>query len=1006
MASMRATPFGELLRRVRQAAELTQEELAERAGLSVRGINDLERGVRQTPRKDTVALLARALLLTGEERTAFEAAARHSHRQSAQATATTPQPAPIDGEAAAPSLPIGTVTFLFTDIEGSTRLLQQLGAARYAALRGIHHRLLRAACAAHGGREVDTAGDSFFFAFPTATEAVAVAAEAQHAFATEPWSQDIPVRVRMGLHTGAPLVASEGYVGLDVHRAARISACGHGGQVLLSDTTYMLVEQALPEGALLRDLGVHRLKDLQRSEHLWQLVLPDLPEAMGLSADFSPLDTLDAHPHNLPIQPTSLVGREREIAAVCALLQREDVRLMTLIGTGGTGKTRLALQVAAELVEAFADGVWFVRLSRLVDPELVLPTIAQTLGVREVGGQPIAVTLASYLHAKQVLIVLDNFEQVVRAAPAVAELLQTCAGLKVLVTSRMALHLRGEKQYRVRPLPLPDPAHLPPPQDLVQVPAVALFVQRAQDADETFALSNATVLAIVAICARLDGLPLAIELAAAKVRVLPPPALLARLERQLPLLVGGARDAEARQQTMRRTLAWSEDLLSPEEQRLFRRLAVFVGGFTLAAVEVVCAAPDGTEPLGVDVLEGLETLMDHNLVQQQTVGDEEGGGEARFRLLYIVREYALEQLDACGEAEAVRRAHAAYYLRLAEQAEPELQGPAQVAWLDRLERDHDNFRAVLAWARAHQHTETELGLRLAAALEPFWFARGHLGEGRGWTEGFLDVAAPHRTGAAGAQGEVSARVWARALKAACWLAHFGGADSSQTAARLEAAVATARSAGDLRTAAAALNGLAAVAYFQGDLARAAMRQEESLTLARAAGTLGDVANTLSHLGEIALHRGDLARATAFSEEALTLSRRAGELHAEANTLCILGQLALRGGDLTTAQTLHQQALALARTMGDPFRIADTLEYLVNAVGAAGHGEQAARLLGAAAALREAIGAPRPSVEQALNEQAMAGARAALGEERWAAAFAAGQAMTLEEAIAEALREQG
>jgi predicted ATPase len=666
--------------------------------------------------------------------------------------------------------------------------------------------------------------------------------------------------------------------------------------------------------------------------------------------------------------------------------------------------------VAAELVEDFADGVWFVRLSRLVDPELVIPTIAQTLGLREAGSVPLAALLHEYVRTRHLLLLLDNFEQVVAAAPQVAELLAISPGLTVLVTSRAVLHLRGEQEMRVPPLGLPSAAETqrqPPVKRLAQYAAGELFIARARDARPDLQVNDATAAAVLGICARLDGLPLAIELAAARVKLLPPPVLLQRLERRLPLLTGGARDLEERQQTLHATLAWSEDLLSPEEQRLFQRLAVFVGGWTLGAAEAVCAEPDGAEPLRVGVLDGLEALLDQSLVQSWTVdgeGQQDADSEARFRMLYVIREYALEHLDACGEADAVRRAHAAYYLRLAEQAEPELRGPVGVAWLDRLEQEHDNFRAALAWTQVHPRAALDLGLRLAAALEPFWFSRGHISEGRSWTEGLLEVAAPDRAGTVAAQGEVPAAVWARALKAAGWLAHFGGGDYGTTAAQLEAAMATARAAGDLHTATAALNGLGAVAYFQGDLAEAAMRLEESLVLFRAVGSVGEVAYTLSHLGEVALHRGDLARATAFSEEALALARRAGELDAEVNTLCILGQLARRGGDLTTALALHRQGLALARTLRDPFRIANTFEYLVNVVGAAGRGEQAARLLGAAAELRERIGAPRPSVEQALNEREVAPARAALGEEAWAAAYAAGRALSLEEAIAEAAGE--
>jgi predicted ATPase/class 3 adenylate cyclase len=1024
MAEMVTPHFGDLLRHHRQIAGLTQAELAERAGLSVRGINDLERGVRQAPRKDTVALLAAALGLSDAERAAFAAAGRHALGP------PTPSTAPPITE---PALPTGTVTFLFTDIEDSAQLLQQVGVARYAQVRAEHQRLLRAAVAAHGGHEVDSQRDSCFLVFATAPDAVTAAAEAQRALATHPWPEGVSVRVRMGLYTGTAQLAGDHYIGLEVHRAARIAAAGRGGQVLLSEAARVLAEPELPEGTTLRDLGAYRLKDLQRPEHLWQLVLPN---GLGLPADFPPLRTLDAHPHNLPIQPTPLIGREQEVAAVVALLRRENVRLVTLTGTGGVGKTRLALQVAAELNDSFADGVWLVRLSRLTDPGLVLPTIARTLGLQEVGSRPIEQLLRAHLRARQLLLLLDNCEQVAAAAPEVADLLQAGPHLTVLATSRVALHLRGEKQVQVRPLPLPDPIHLPPPQHLVRNAAVALFVQRAQDADAAFALTNATALAIAAICARLDGLPLAIELAAARTRLLPPSVLLQRLERRLPLLVGGARDMEDRQQTMRDTLAWSEDLLQPEEQRLFRRLSVFVGGFTLEAAEAVCAAPEGAEPLGVDVLEGLEQLVDQSLVQQQTV-DEEGSGEARFRLLYVVREYALERLEASGEGEGVQRQHVAFFLAMAEDTDLKLRSTEQSSWRRRLEAEHDNLRTALHWTLEHQ--EAELGLRLAGALLIFWRYCNHEREGRNWCEKVL--AQP------GASVRTPAR--ARALRAAGAMAYFQG-DFPEAQRLLEESVSTGREVGEegKRSLAHALELLGNVALWQGnpgaarelageslqvyeeigepwgiamalcllgtatgeldDLATACSLLEESAARLRVVGDTQRLALPLNALGLVALRRGDYAAARTRFEEALAVARETEDEQYTTDALAHLGTITFRMGEYHESFSFYKQSLeshALNReqgTRGDS--IIEDLAGLAAIASLFGQLERAARLLGAAAALRETIGTPQPKVERQDTEEAVAAVRAALGEEAWAAAHAAGQALTLEEAIAEALEE--
>src|SRR5690348_458475 len=585
------------------------------------------------------------------------------------------------GSAPVSQLPTGTVTFLFTDIEGSTRLLQRLG-DRYTIVLGAHRDLMRAAFARCGGREVDTQGDAFFAAFTRAADAVACAVDAQRALARHAWPEGVAVRVRMGIHTGEPMMAGGGYVGLDVHRAARMCAAGHGGQILLSQAARDLVDGHLPPETSLRDLGEHRLKDLQRPEHLYQIIHADLP------SEFPPLRTLPGDRHNLPAQPTELVGRDRDLAAIRTLLLGEHARLVTLTGPGGIGKTCLGLHAAGEAVAAFHDGVTFVDLSPITDPELVAPAVAQTLGLREMGGRSPADGLKTHLARRHALLLLDNFEQVVGAAPLVAELLAACPDLAVMVTSREALRVQGEREYPVGPLALPRANGGVEKQQsaadaatIAQAPAVALFIQRARAVKPDFALTNASAAAVVEICARLDGLPLAIELAAARVKLLSPQALAARLVRRLDLLTGGARDLPTRHRTLRGTVTWSYDLLPPSERALFRRLAVFAGGWTLEAAEAVCSSTEATgngEGGSTSVLDGLGSLVDKSLVRQQEGPD----GEPRFMMLETIREFAAEQLSAAGEAEQPRSGHAGYFLALAEQAAPKLTGPEQKAWLE------------------------------------------------------------------------------------------------------------------------------------------------------------------------------------------------------------------------------------------------------------------------------------------------------------------------------------
>ena len=608
-----------------------------------------------------------------------------------------------------PELLTGTVTFLFTDIEGSTRLLQSHGEG-WTAILSRHQELLRAAFAEEAGVEVGTEGDSFFVTFPTAPGAVAAALSAQRALAGEPWPDGAEVRVRMGMHTGDASFGTEGYVGLHVHRASRIASVGHGGQVLLSDTTRSLVRETLPDGAELRDLGVHRLKDLDRPERLWQLVVADL------QSDFPPIASLDAVPNNLPTRLTTFLGRAREIGEISGLLT--DSRLLTLTGPGGTGKTRLSLEVAARSLGQFPGGVFFVELAPITEAELVPATIAQALGLPDRGGRSSVDRLIDHIGERRMLLVLDNFEQVTDAAPSVNALLTACPNLSVMTSSRSMLHVSGEQEYPVPPLGLPDPAHLPPLTQLSQFEAVALFIERARAVKPDFDVTNDNAPAVAEICVRLDGLPLAIELAAARIRIFTPQSMLSRLENRLALLAGGSRDLPERQQTLRGAIAWSHDMLDERDKALFASFSVFVGGAGLEAVEEVC---EGAGTGGV--LEALESLVEKSLVRQS-----EGiGGEPRFAMLETIREFALEQATARGDTDALRARHAELFTTVAEEWGASVMAADKGATLDRLEQDHDNLRAALAWAI--ETGAADMAMRLGSALWRFWQMRGYLQEG-------------------------------------------------------------------------------------------------------------------------------------------------------------------------------------------------------------------------------------------------------------------------------------
>lgn len=726
---------------------------------------------------------------------------------------------------------------------------------------------------------------------------------------------------------------------------------------------------------------------------------------------------------NFPVQLTTLIGRGLEVAAALEMIRRPEVRLLTLTGPGGVGKTRLALRVTEDLVGEFEDGVYPVFLAPLSEPDLVVPAIGRTLGIKEVGEKPLHERLSRYLRDKRTLLLLDNFEHVALAATVVSELLTTCPGLTVLATSRERLHLSGEHEYPVPPLTVPDRERLPAAEDLARYEAVTLFAERARAAKPDFRLTEEHTEAVAEICARLDGLPLAIELAAARVKLLPPQALLARLQQGSGLLKGGGLDLPARQRTLRSTLQWSYDLLDEHEQRMLRRLAVFAGGCTLHAAESISSVTGG---LPAEVLDLVASLVDKNLLRQV----EWTGGQPRLFMLETIREYALERLAESGEAESVREAYANYYLALAEEAEPKLTTEEQMPWLDLLEREHNNLRAALRWSL--DLAEAETSLRLVGALWRFWHVRGHLSEGRRWLEEALALDG----------GEPFLR--ARVLSAGGELAHSqGDLDSAQELR--EEALAVSRRLGDEVQIAAALNGVAFVIRRRGEFARARAMHQEALELYQKLDDGWGIGRSMDLLGRTAAFEGDFAAALPQLEEGLRMQWEVGDRENIAETTAVMGLVALgkkdygtarsllqkargtmeelgdpRGiakmtvaladvslnsGDYEVASALYEEALTILRDVDDRWWLAWCLEGVAGAAVAYDFPERAARLFGAAEALRAAIGASRPTGFRSYFERDLAAARNSLDEAAFENAWEEGQAMTPARAIEYALEQQ-
>jgi predicted ATPase len=851
--------------------------------------------------------------------------------------------------------------------------MQEMG-DRYPAAQTAHHEMLRAAFQSNEGHELRTEGDSFFCVFASAIDACQAAAAAQRSLAGYAWENGQALRVRIGLHTGeAPLVGNE-YIGLDVHQAARVAGAAHGGQVVISDTTRGLVDGNLKPGLTLRDLGAHRLKDLAQPERLYQLVID------GLQNTFPALRTLDATQNNLPIQMTSFVGRGAEVADGKRLLQ--NTRLLTLTGPGGIGKTRLSLQIAAESGQQFPGGVYFVPLSAVRDPELVASSVAQVLGVPVAGARTPIEGVVEHLHDKTILLVLDNFEQLLPAgAAAVTQLLQSGPGVKVMVSSRSVLHVYGEQEFGVEPLGVPDQKALPGLDALRQYEAVKLFIERAVAVKPDFAATNENAPAIAGICERVDGLPLAIELAAARIKLFSPQALLTRLETSLTALGTGARDLPGRQQTLRGAIDWSYEMLDENQKRLLNRFSVFARGAHLEQAELVCGP---ASEVGGDVLSGLDELADHSLLRRQP-----DFAEPRLLMLQTIREYAGERLEETGESEEIRNRHADAFCSLANAAAPNFFGEDQKMWLDRLELDHDNFRAALDWCVAQNDAERANGL--AASLWRFWQMRGHLHEGRAR---FTAILAMRESGR-----YPDSR--ARALEGAGGIAYWQG-DMPAAQGFYDECLALRRAGDDRRELANAYyNASFPSMVNRSDLTGSEALLQEALPIYRELADEAGISGCQWAIGNLLYFRKSYDTAISALDEAIELFRKGGNRFGLGWALHTRSLSALRTGDVAGARDYVREALELFSEAGDISGTALLLDDAGEVVMAKGNRPGGIELASAAAAHQATYGAGLGSV---LNLEEGRSRHEYVSGEDDERAWAAGHAMTLEQAVAVALEQ--
>jgi len=895
--------------------------------------------------------------------------------------------------------PAGTLTFLFSDIEGSTRLEQALGTAAYATVLERHRELLRAAFGAHGGLEQGTEGDSFFVVFSSAGAALVAAVEGQRALGAESWPPDAEIRVRMGLNAGEATKTGGSLVGLAINRAARIAAAGHGGQIVVSEAVRGLIGADLPDGVILRGLGTHRLKDLGEPQLLLQV------EAEGLALEFPPLRSIDARPNNLPTQLTSFVGREREQEEAGALLAAN--RLVTLTGPGGTGKTRLSLQVAANAAEDFPDGIFFVALETVREPILVPSRLAAAVGIAEPARRTASEVLEEWLAGKQVLFVLDNFEQVIDAGPLVADLLRVAPGLKVLATSRAPLHVSGEQEYPVPGLPTPpDPSQMTA-LERAQLPAavrnfdlatlgtyeaVRLFIARANAVKPGFQVTNENAPAVAAICARLRGMPLAIELAAARIKLLSPDAILSRLEHQLNVLAAGSRDLPERQQTLRGAIAWSYDILDEACRLLLDRLSVFEGDIEIEAAEAVCGP---ASELGQEVIDGLLSLANQSLIR--TIEDP---AEPRFEMLDTIREFATEMLDGRGQRAELEQRHGAWFAAYVERGAAQLSGDDQRTWLERFEHAHDNVRIALDRAAAREDGEVAIGL--AFHTWRFWQKRGHLYEARRRLDAMAAADWSRRDpilrarllealgGVAWWQGDIKAMATAYEEAAAIWRAMENPSELANALYNDSFAYAVPDSA-DVKLGEADPEGKG----------RALL--EEALALYRTLGDERGEANVLWGLGNLRYFSLDADPGSEEFALALEKFRRVGDRTMETWSLHMLAGALLRLGRLDEARQDMLQALRQFHAASDAAGVTLVLDDLSALAVTIGEPERGARLWGAARHLVSTTGATLATVvDDAIQLQVRANVRTAMAPDVLDRLAAEGAALTLDEAVAYAL----